>query len=145
MTQLGELIRSARKKAGLTQAELAKKLNVTQYTVSAWETAINFPKLEALQSISDITRFPFKELKAELVREKIQNMEQRAKSKTFFARKGTDDELRDSFAKAAMCEAIRKTSGALYNEKDIAEVSYRFADAMMKERLKNKILSEVQP
>lgn len=36
-------IKHLRLKAGLTQVELAKKMNVTQATVSLWENQVNRP------------------------------------------------------------------------------------------------------
>lgn len=38
-----ERLRELRKKAGLTQAQVAKKLDVDQSAVSWWESGVNFP------------------------------------------------------------------------------------------------------
>ena len=40
----GVLIRDARLKNGMTQTELARKLNVKQGTVGAWEIGYSFPR-----------------------------------------------------------------------------------------------------
>lgn len=48
----GELIRKARKKAGLTQAQLAEKLNIPYQSISQWERGLRRPKLDTLYKIS---------------------------------------------------------------------------------------------
>lgn len=46
-------IRSLRKRAGLTQEELAQQLYVTRQTVSLWELGKTRPDVETLQTIAD--------------------------------------------------------------------------------------------
>lgn len=48
----GKRIASYRKMAGLTQEELAAKLNITAQAVSKWENEISFPELTALPQIA---------------------------------------------------------------------------------------------
>ncbi len=43
-----------REKSGLTQSELAEKLNVTRQTVSSWETGRTEPDIESLTRIAEI-------------------------------------------------------------------------------------------
>ena len=40
-TKIGKFIAECRKKAGLTQAQLAEKLNITDRAVSKWETGVS--------------------------------------------------------------------------------------------------------
>ena len=49
---IGNLICEARKKKKLTQQELAKLLNVSDKTISAWETGKNSPDLGVLKNVS---------------------------------------------------------------------------------------------
>lgn len=49
----GELISSARKAQGLTQAELADKVGVTDKAVSKWERGLSFPDIALLEPLSD--------------------------------------------------------------------------------------------
>lgn len=49
----GQLIRKARKAAGMTQAELAQALNIPFQSISQWERDIRNPKQESLQRIAD--------------------------------------------------------------------------------------------
>jgi transcriptional regulator with XRE-family HTH domain len=51
---LGGTINKYRKQAGLSQEELANKLNVTRQSVSLWETNQSQPSLENLKSLSRI-------------------------------------------------------------------------------------------
>lgn len=48
----GNMIRELREKKGLTQAELAQKLYVSDKTVSKWENAKGYPDISLLESIA---------------------------------------------------------------------------------------------
>lgn len=48
----GQRIRAARKKAGMTQAELAKRLGISYVGISQWENDIRNPKYETLLRIA---------------------------------------------------------------------------------------------
>lgn len=49
----GAVIKELREKNKLTQAELAEKLNVSDKTVSKWETAKGYPDITLLEPIAD--------------------------------------------------------------------------------------------
>ena len=51
---LGENIRNLRKKADLTQEQLADRLGVTYQSVSRWETGSSYPDLELIPAIANI-------------------------------------------------------------------------------------------
>lgn len=46
-----ENIKTARKKAGLTQTELATAIGVTQKEISRWETGTRTPQVETIANI----------------------------------------------------------------------------------------------
>lgn len=50
---IGNEIKTRRNELGLTQEELAKKLNVSRTAVSNWEQQRNYPDIELLVSLSD--------------------------------------------------------------------------------------------
>ena len=54
MMELGKKIRQLRFKAGLTQEQLAEKLNVTPQSVSKWENAAAMPDISALPLLAGI-------------------------------------------------------------------------------------------
>lgn len=56
--ELKTWIRSARKKADLTQEQLGEKLGVTKGNVSAWETGKHEPSYAQIQEIAVITKCP---------------------------------------------------------------------------------------
>ncbi len=58
----GQLIKAARKEAGLTQAELATKLNVPYQSISQWERGTRSPKIETLERIADALGVPISEI-----------------------------------------------------------------------------------
>ena len=49
----GEIVKKPRKSYGLTQVELAKRLNVTKQAVSNWENNNILPSIDMLIRISD--------------------------------------------------------------------------------------------
>ena len=62
---LNENIKAIRKSKGLSQEELASKLNVVRQTVSKWEKGLSVPDSEMLITISDIFEIPVSTLLGE--------------------------------------------------------------------------------
>ena len=51
---IGVLISKLRKKSGLTQAQLAKRLNISDKAVSRWESGLGFPEITQFPEIAKI-------------------------------------------------------------------------------------------
>lgn len=51
---LGSLIARLRKKEGLTQLELARQLNISDKTVSRWESGLGYPEITQLPALAQI-------------------------------------------------------------------------------------------
>ncbi len=66
---LNENIKTIRKSKGLSQEELAVKLNVVRQTVSKWENGLSVPDSEMLISISSVLDTPVSSLLGETVSE----------------------------------------------------------------------------
>ena len=66
---LNENIKAIRKSKGLSQQELAVKLNVVRQTVSKWETGLSVPDSDMLISISEVLETPVSTLLGETVTE----------------------------------------------------------------------------
>lgn len=66
---LNENIKALRKSKGLSQDELAAKLNVVRQTVSKWERGLSVPDSEMLVSISEVLEVPTGTLLGERVAE----------------------------------------------------------------------------
>ena len=64
---LSENIREARKSKGLSQQELAAKLDVVRQTVSKWEQGRSVPDSDLLVSLSDVLETPVSVLLGETV------------------------------------------------------------------------------
>ena len=64
---LNENIKAVRQSKGLTQEELAIKLNVVRQTVSKWERGLSVPDSEMLITISDVLETPVSTLLGETV------------------------------------------------------------------------------
>ena len=59
---IGEKIYNYRKQAGLSQEELADKMNVTRQSVSLWETDQTVPSLDSLMMLADLFSVSLDEL-----------------------------------------------------------------------------------
>ncbi|KAF1297193.1 transcriptional regulator [Enterococcus sp. JM4C] len=64
---LNETIKALRKSKGLSQQELAVKLNVVRQTISKWEQGLSVPDSDMLISISEILETPVSILLGETV------------------------------------------------------------------------------
>ena len=62
--KIGKFIADMRKKKGLTQKQLAELLNVTDKTVSKWETGHHLPDALLLQELSFVLKVDIDELLA---------------------------------------------------------------------------------
>ena len=67
---LNENLKAIRKSKGLSQEELAAKLNVVRQTVSKWEQGLSVPDSDMLISISETLETPVSVLLGETVAEK---------------------------------------------------------------------------
>ena len=54
MSTLGARLQELRKQKGLTQEQLAEKLNITNHSVSKWEKDINAPDITLLVELADL-------------------------------------------------------------------------------------------
>lgn len=66
---LSENIKAIRKSKGLSQEELAVKLNVVRQTISKWEQGLSVPDSEMLLSLSETLETPVSTLLGETVAE----------------------------------------------------------------------------
>lgn len=64
---LNENIKAIRKSKGLSQEELAVKLNVVRQTISKWEQGLSVPDADLLISISEVLETPVSTLLGETV------------------------------------------------------------------------------
>ena len=58
----GTIIRQLREKSGMTQAELAEKLYVSDKTVSKWEKGLSIPDVQMLIKIAEVLEVSINEL-----------------------------------------------------------------------------------
>ena len=68
---LNENIKAVRKSKGLSQEELAIRLNVVRQTISKWERGLSVPDSEMLIAISDVLETPVSVLLGETVPENV--------------------------------------------------------------------------
>ena len=79
---IGNKILELRKKANLSQEQLAEKLNVTRQTISKWELNETSPDIKQAKELSKIFKVSLDELTnndiSDLVMEKVSNTEKLA-------------------------------------------------------------------
>lgn len=66
---LSENIKTIRKSKGLTQEELATRLNVVRQTISKWEQGLSVPDADMLISLSEVLETPVSTLLGETIPE----------------------------------------------------------------------------
>lgn len=71
--QLGEWLATQRKKAGLTQQELAEKLNYNEQFISNWERGKSKPPQFIQHSIAKALRIPCKEFDKKIADLSLEN------------------------------------------------------------------------
>ena len=62
MKSIGEIIASLRKAKGMTQNELAEKMNVTDKAVSKWERDLSCPDVNTISKLADVLGVSVEEL-----------------------------------------------------------------------------------
>ena len=74
---IGERIKAARKKAGLTQKQLGEKMGISYQAVAQWENDLRNPKIETLRAIPNALGVPVSDLTG-TVNEIASRMDQQA-------------------------------------------------------------------
>ena len=74
---LGMMISSLRKEKGMTQAELAEKMGVTDKAVSKWERDLSFPDINSIPKLAEV----FEVSVDELMQVKTETKENMSKNK----------------------------------------------------------------
>ena len=59
---IGEMISSLRKEKGMTQNDLAEKMNVTDKAVSKWERNLSYPDVNSIPKLAEILGTTVEEL-----------------------------------------------------------------------------------
>ena len=70
---LNENMKTIRKSKGLSQQELAVRLNIVRQTVSKWEQGLSVPDSDMLISISEVLEIPVSTLLGENVMQSLQH------------------------------------------------------------------------
>ena len=71
--KIGQLIRKLRNKKGMTQAELAELLHISDKTVSKWECGVGCPELSMFPLLSEVLCVDFPTLFSGEINEKAQD------------------------------------------------------------------------
>ena len=62
MKSIGETIATLRKEKGMTQSQLAEKMNVTDKAVSKWERDLSCPDINTISKLADVLGVSVEEL-----------------------------------------------------------------------------------
>lgn len=60
--RLGAFIQTRRKELGMTQGEVAARLNVTDKAISRWERGVGFPDIQLLEPLAEALQISIQEL-----------------------------------------------------------------------------------
>lgn len=60
--KLGAFIQTRRKELGMTQGEVAARLNVTDKAISRWERGVGFPDIQLLEPLAEALQISIQEL-----------------------------------------------------------------------------------
>ena len=78
MKSIGETIATLRKEKGMTQSQLAEKMNVTDKAVSKWERDLSCPDINTISKLADVLGVSVEELlkakKSEYADSKIKDL-----------------------------------------------------------------------
>ena len=78
MKSIGETIATLRKEKGMTQSQLAEKMNVTDKAVSKWERDLSCPDINTISKLADVLGVSVEELlkakKSEYTGSKIKDL-----------------------------------------------------------------------
>ena len=78
MKSIGETIANLRKEKGMTQSQLAEKMNVTDKAVSKWERDLSCPDINTISKLADVLGVSVEELlkakKSEYTGSKIKDL-----------------------------------------------------------------------
>ena len=112
----GKRIAFERKKLGLSQAELAKRLNVSQTAIAKQETGKNYPSIELLEDYADLFGCSVDYLLGRVdepthTKKDLPAEDGKAVSVEYDMRKPPSDEVM-----AAAVEAAKKALEAFYNQ-----------------------------
>ncbi len=106
---LGEKLAALRKQKGLTQSELAEKINVSRQAISRWEVGLSVPSTDNLIFLSRLYDLPIDSLlqeQAQSSNAEPEKLPPDAETTCFFSRKGY-------LLLAMLCAAILITVGAV--------------------------------
>lgn len=70
---IGDIISSLRKEKGMTQADLAEKMNVTDKAVSKWERNLSCPDVNSIPKLAEILDISVEELLNAQKRDDLKN------------------------------------------------------------------------
>ena len=108
--KIGKFIATSRKKKGLTQIELADKLNITDRAVSKWERGLSLPDASIMLELCNILSISVNEL---LNGEKIDMRDYKEKNESLLLELAKQEELKNKKLMTSMW-TILITSGIFY-------------------------------
>ena len=95
-----------RKKKGLSQEELANRLNVSRQTISKWEVGDSTPDMEKLIAISDLFEISLDELVMDKVPTQMRETSSKSEIASELKEKVLTDENKNKAKKGLMIAAI---------------------------------------
>lgn len=147
MTNTGKNIRSLRKKAGLTQKELAKKAGINEVTVRSYEAGKYAPKIETLKKLATALNCEVSDIDEtiavislpgyELTPERLERIKRNAEAQELIERMASGEELTE-LERQAISDYVARQKDAVDRFGDIAGKVSKAADDYGKTLLLSK-------
>lgn len=128
---LSENIKVMRKAKGLSQQELAEKLNVVRQTVSKWEQGLSVPDADMLLTLSEVFETPVSTLLGETVMETPADPLRAISEKLevinlqLAKRKNAKEKILFLAADLILCSHSSSCSGLVFPEKPLSWVEFK--------------------
>lgn len=115
-TKMGEIIREARKKKGLTQKDIATHLGITDRAVSKWERGICAPDIALLEPLAEILEISITELitgENEVLDKNKETVEHVVKETIQYSKQEISLKSKNANLKLIICSIIAILSGII--------------------------------
>ena len=134
---IGELIRDARKKKGLTQKELGERLEVSDVSIAQWENGIRNPRFETRQKLAKALDIDIAELMSETEKQDYFDLFGTDAERVGFAlvklKERMEVKVRELREYGGIATPARRRAWALELAKELAENYHVQEDSILKE------------
>ena len=120
---IGEMISSLRKEKGMTQNDLAEKMNVTDKAVSKWERNLSCPDVNSIPKLAEILGTTVEELLNAQSKKEDNKINEIVSNSQMMTNKSIKTQVSDTISEK-VSNIKESTSNTINNIKNIASNTY---------------------